>query len=157
MSAARPDLLHVFASQQAQAPKDRDPYLASVPAEDGMLRFLAGAAKTAREAAGRKQVHIAAEADKDQSAIYRFEKADGWPRNPDEIIRAYAADLEIEAIELWARALELWREAATARDEASGLVPGLADVHTQKTSKPAQTAERSEPSRNPTARRLGSR
>ncbi len=78
-----------------------------------MIEFLAQAAKAAREAAGRKQVHIAAELSSDQSTIYRFEQG-RWPRDPDQLIAAYAEDLDLDPRDIWAEALKLWREEAGA-------------------------------------------
>lgn len=79
-----------------------------------MLIWLARAAVQAREGAQRKQVHVAASADRDQSSIYRFEqnaKGDGkWPRDTDRIVAAYADDLEMRPIDLWQTALDMWRD-----------------------------------------------
>ncbi|MGH2955099.1 MAG: hypothetical protein ACRDK9_13990 [Solirubrobacterales bacterium] len=72
-----------------------------------MIEALAAAAKEARENAERKIIHIAVQADMDPSTIWRFEKGH-WPRNADEIIAAYGADLGIDPRAIWARALELW-------------------------------------------------
>lgn len=76
-----------------------------------MLHWLAQAARKARETAGRKQVHVAASADKDQSSIYRFEQGEGWPRDTDLIVAAYADDLDCDPIEIWEQAISMWREA----------------------------------------------
>src|SRR4051794_41917074 len=78
-----PQLLDVLRSRQAQAQALGGAYAAAVAAPDAMLYWLARAAKQSREAAGRKQVHVAAEADKDQSSIYRFESAGGWARGTE--------------------------------------------------------------------------
>lgn len=75
-----------------------------------MLYWLAQAAKQARETAERKQVHVAAEADKDQSSVYRFEQGEAWPRDTDLMVTAYAQDLDIDVIDLWEAALKMWRE-----------------------------------------------
>lgn len=50
----------------------------------------------------------------DQSAVSRFEHAKGWPRGkdgrgPDQLIAAYADDLDLHPIELWEAALAMWR------------------------------------------------
>lgn len=81
-----------------------------------MTFWLAAAAKELREAAGRKQVHIAASMNKDQSTVYRFELGEAVPRELNLFVAAYADDLDIKAIQIWERALQLWRE---ANDEAS--------------------------------------
>lgn len=75
-----------------------------------MIYWLAQAAKELREAADRKHVHIAASMSKDQSTVYRFEAAAGWPRDTDVFIAAYADDLDITPLQIWERALKLWKE-----------------------------------------------
>ncbi|HWF25204.1 MAG TPA: hypothetical protein VG275_07145 [Solirubrobacteraceae bacterium] len=77
-----------------------------------MGRYIAQAAAEARTAAGRKRYHIAAAAvgeGANPSTVFRFEKGEAWPKNPDHMVDLYAADLELSPIALWARALELWR------------------------------------------------
>jgi hypothetical protein len=73
-----------------------------------MLPWIARAARDARIAAGRKQVHVAASADVDQSTVHRFESAIAWPRDIDRMVAAYADDLDIPAVELWRRAVDAW-------------------------------------------------
>jgi len=74
-----------------------------------MIKYLAAAAREAREQADprRKIIHIAVVADMDPSTIWRFEHGH-WPRNADEIIAAYAEELDVTSRELWERALQLW-------------------------------------------------
>lgn len=81
-----------------------------------MLFWLSRACKAAREAAGRKQVHVAASANVDQSTIARFEKQTAWPRHTDRVVAAYADDLDIEGIDLWQEAMRLW-----IADQAGGV------------------------------------
>jgi hypothetical protein len=76
-----------------------------------MSYWLAAAARELREQADRKQVHVAAGADVDQSTVWRFEHSGTFPRNVDSLIAAYAEDLSMSPIEIWAKALEMWREA----------------------------------------------
>ncbi len=75
--------------------------------------YLARVARAAREEGGRKPYHIAASAPgekgADPSTVWRFEHSGSWPRNADEMIDLYAADLGLEPIEIWTRALKLWR------------------------------------------------
>jgi hypothetical protein len=73
-----------------------------------MLPWITGACRDARIAAGRKQVHVAASADVDQSTVNRFEGATAWPRDMDRMVSAYADDLGIPALELWRRAIDAW-------------------------------------------------
>lgn len=79
-----------------------------------MLPFLAAAARSARENAGRLQVHIAASANVTESVITRFEARRAWPRDPDRIIGAYADDLDVHPVEIWERAAQLWRDSTDA-------------------------------------------
>lgn len=82
-----------------------------VPAEDTMIFWLARAARTLREQAGRKQVHVAAELGIDQATIYRFEEGTRWPRHADDIVAAYARDLDIDdPREIWRLAVDMWLE-----------------------------------------------
>src|SRR6202035_5690249 len=82
-------------------------------APSAMGKYLARAAREAREAAGRKPFHIAAappgQRSSDPSTVWRFEHDEAWPRNADQMIDLYAADLGVEPIEIWSRAMELWR------------------------------------------------
>jgi hypothetical protein len=98
---------------------------------DHMLHWLARAAKRLREQGGRKQVHVAAALDRDQSTIYRFEQNGlpdgpffGWPGDTDGYIAAYADDLGIKDPQaIWLLALEMWREGRDLPDRVNELVP----------------------------------
>jgi transcriptional regulator with XRE-family HTH domain len=74
-----------------------------------MMYWLAQAARELREAAGRKQVHVAASASMDQSTVNRFERGETQPAHVDTMIAAYADDLEIQPIDVWQRAIDSWR------------------------------------------------
>lgn len=102
------------------------PYRRPMPPK-GMIFWLAHAAREARAEAGRKQVHIAAEIDRDQSVITNFEKGKTQPRELDRIIAGYASDLEIPEYQLWQRALEMW-QAAQADDPLSQAVEAADDL-----------------------------
>jgi hypothetical protein len=116
-------LLEMLREREVQARNFRATYLASVPDENSMLYWLAQAAAQARTYAGRKQVHVAASLDKDQSTITRFEQGERWPRNADEVVGAYADDLDVDPIQLWEEALRLWKDhrAATAPEVAAAV------------------------------------
>ena len=91
-------------------------------AKSAMGRYLAQVMREARERAGRKPYNVASAPPgmegADPSTIYRFEREERWPRNADHMVDLYAADLDIEPLELWRRALELWQlEAEIAADE----------------------------------------
>jgi len=98
--------------RERQAIDARRTYPHAVVAAEGasgtMLYWLKRAAKELRAEAGRKQVHVAASMDADQSTVWRFENDEGWPRNPDVFIAAYADDLGVTAFDIWSHALELW-------------------------------------------------
>ena len=93
-------------------------------AASAMGKYLALAAAQAREDAGRRTFHIAAsppgKLGLDPSTVWRFERGGRWPRNPDLVVDLYAADLDIEPIELWKRALEMWeRDERAERDDGA--------------------------------------
>lgn len=124
-----PDLLGVLRTRKAQARIVAETYGPAVPfAEDTMLHWLARAASEARRAADRKQVHIAASADMDQSSMFRFEQAKGWPRDPDKVIAAYADDLDVDPFQLWEQALRMWRDyrEGSMTERVIGLAAGVA-------------------------------
>jgi hypothetical protein len=75
---------------------------------DTMLYWLGVVCQEQRKERDRLQVHIAASLDRNQSTVARFERGEGWPRDPDLTIAAYADDLDMEPSELWQLALERW-------------------------------------------------
>lgn len=129
-----PDLFGVFDRRKRPASTALQAYPAPVAKAksadtESMLFWLTRAARARRVGAGRKQVHIAASADKDQSTVYRFEKAQSWPRDTDVFVEAYADDLDVEAIDLWSEALEMWRRyAALSPDERQQALEDLAQA-----------------------------
>jgi hypothetical protein len=89
------------------------------------LQAIAAVCRKARKDADVKQVHIASLADVDQSTIARFERAEGWPRNPHNvgvIVSAYADYLELDPRALLKEAIDAWGatipQAADPRDVA---------------------------------------
>lgn len=80
----------------AKPPREADP----------LLDALARICRAARNDVGRKQVHIAARMDIDQSTIARFERAGGWPRNVGSVVSAYAEELGLDQWDLWQQALD---------------------------------------------------
>jgi transcriptional regulator with XRE-family HTH domain len=74
-----------------------------------MLYWLGIVAREAREARDRKQVHIAAVLGVNQMTVSRFEQGRAWPRDPDQIIAAYAEDLDLDPRDLWEEACRRWR------------------------------------------------
>jgi transcriptional regulator of aromatic amino acid metabolism len=118
-SARSARLLDALREHEAQAAVLRAAYGAAMSVDsDGMLYWVAEAAKELRLGAGRKLVHPAASGNMDQSTLYRFERHQGQPESIDATVAAYADDLDIEPIEIWERALELWRAAAALTAEA---------------------------------------
>lgn len=103
-------LMDVLRERETQARAARACHLAAVLNTDSMGYWLAMACKQAREAGGRKQVHVAASHvhGVNQSTIARFEDASAWPMNPDMIVAAYAHDLDVRPDELWQEGLNLW-------------------------------------------------
>ena len=75
-----------------------------------LLPWLGRACRTAREEAGVKQVRIAAAIDVNQATIARFEDGVAWPRNPEDVLMAYANELFMDVRLLWVHAFVLWIE-----------------------------------------------
>lgn len=72
-----------------------------------MAASLGRAARAAREQAGVTLMEIAVEANVAQTTVHRFEAGDGWRRETDAIVAAYAKLCGVEEAELWRRALAL--------------------------------------------------
>lgn len=137
-----PSLLDALRQREAQARAFGACHLAAVPDENSMLFWLARAAASVRTGMDRKQVHVAASLNKDQSTIARFEKGLAWPRDPDQVVDAYADDLEIDSIALWEEALRMWK------DYRAGATPAaVADVVDAEVQRADDSRTRREPAR----------
>lgn len=119
------DFFDALRQREAQAAGFGARHLAVVPDRNSMLYWLAEAAKEARTAISRKQVHVAASADTDQSTVARFEKRIAWPRDPDRIVKAYADDLDFDSLDLWEQAVRMWREDRESQAEMTATVQAL--------------------------------
>ena len=75
-----------------------------------LLPWLGRACRTAREEANVEQDRIAAAIDADEATIARFEDGLAWPRNPEELLMAYANELFMDVRLLWVHAFVLWIE-----------------------------------------------
>ena len=135
ISAQIPCKLAARPARSATAERD---YLA-VMASSAMREYIARVAREARESAGRKPYNIASAPPgmkgADPSTVWRFENEEGWPRDTDHMIALYAADLDLEPIDLWQRALDLWRSeedgttaVATNPPAPPGVGPALAPL-----------------------------
>ena len=69
------------------------------------LPWLGRACRQAREERGVVQVKIAAAIEVNQATIARFEDGSAWPRKPEEVLMAYATELDIDMRLLWVQAL----------------------------------------------------
>ena len=65
------------------------------------------------------QVKIAAAIEVNQATIARFEDGISWPRKPEEVLMAYASELEMDVRLLWLHAFVLWLEHDPVLDERS--------------------------------------
>ena len=74
------------------------------------LPWLGRACRLAREERGVVQVKIAAAIEVNQATIARFEDGSAWPRKPEEVLLAYASELDIDMRLLWVQALVMWFE-----------------------------------------------
>jgi transcriptional regulator with XRE-family HTH domain len=74
------------------------------------LPWLGRACRQAREERGVVQVRIAAAIEVNQATIARFEDGSAWPRRPEEVLMAYASELDMDVRLIWVRALVMWFE-----------------------------------------------
>jgi DNA-binding XRE family transcriptional regulator len=84
-----------------------------------LLPWLGLACRQAREERGVVQVKIAAEIEVNQATIARFEDGIAWPRQPEEVLMAYASVLNTDMRLLWLRAFVLWLENEPVLDKQS--------------------------------------
>jgi transcriptional regulator with XRE-family HTH domain len=84
-----------------------------------LLPWLGRAARQAREDRGVVQVRIAAAIEVNQATIARFEEGIAWPRQPEEVLLAYASELEMDVRLLWLHAFILWLENEPVMDKGS--------------------------------------
>jgi predicted transcriptional regulator len=83
------------------------------------LPWLGRACRQAREDRNVVQVKIAAAIEVNQATIARFEDGTAWPRHPEEVLMAYASELEMDVRLLWLHAFVLWLEYEPVLDEES--------------------------------------
>ena len=83
------------------------------------LPWLGRACRQAREERGVVQVRIAAAIEVNQATIARFEDGSAWPRKPEEVLMAYASELEMDVRLLWVHAFVLWLEHEPVLDKDS--------------------------------------
>ena len=83
------------------------------------LPWLGRACRQAREDRNVVQVRIAAAIEVNQATIARFEEGIAWPRKPEEVLMAYASELDMDVRLLWLHAFVLWLEHEPVLDEDS--------------------------------------
>lgn len=93
-----------------------------------MLDHLASACRAARESTGAGQTAIAALLGLNQSSVARFEAGDGWPRDPDAYVMAYAVAGHVGPATIWKDALKRYVEADPAATGPDGVPPELRAV-----------------------------
>jgi transcriptional regulator with XRE-family HTH domain len=84
-----------------------------------LLPWLGRACRQAREERGVVQVKIAAAIEVNQATIARFEDGTAWPRHPEEVLMAYASELDMDVRLLWLHAFVLWLEHEPVLDKES--------------------------------------
>ena len=84
-----------------------------------LLPWLGRACRVAREERGVVQVKIAAAIEVNQATIARFEDGTAWPRHPEEVLMAYATELDMDVRLLWLHAFVLWLEHEPVLDTES--------------------------------------
>jgi predicted transcriptional regulator len=83
------------------------------------LPWLGRACRQAREERDVVQVKIAAAIEVNQATIARFEDGTAWPRRPEEVLMAYASELDMDVRLLWLHAFVLWLEHEPVLDKES--------------------------------------
>ena len=83
------------------------------------LPWLGRACRQAREERKIVQVKIAAAIEVNQATIARFEDGVAWPKRPEELLMAYASELNIDVRMLWVHAFVLWLENEPVLDQQS--------------------------------------
>jgi transcriptional regulator with XRE-family HTH domain len=101
-----------------------DEHYASVawlPMPSEMLRHLGRVARQRREEADVMLAEVAARfraltsVKKTEGAFSRFERGETQPTYLDQVIDAYAAELDVEPFEIWQAAVEAWRATPSER------------------------------------------
>ena len=93
--------------------------MATQEAPRPLLPWLGRACREAREEKGIVQVEIAAALKVNQATIARFEDGTAWPRRPEEVLSAYASELEVDVRLLWVHAFVRWMEKEPVLDKES--------------------------------------
>ena len=84
-----------------------------------LLPWLGRACREAREDKNVVQVKIAAAIEVNQATIARFEDGSAWPRRPEEVLMAYASELDMDVRLFWLHAFVLWLENDPVLDKES--------------------------------------
>ena len=108
--------------QSGQGQSRRSDRTAGMKAEEiarPLLPWLGRACREAREDKNVVQVKIAAAIEVNQATIARFEDGTAWPRRPEEVLMAYASELDMDVRLFWLHAFVLWLENDPVLDEES--------------------------------------
>ena len=81
------------------------------------LPWVGRACRQAREEKGVHQVQIAAAIKVNQATIARFEDGTAWPRRPEDVLMAYASELDMDVRLLWLHGFVLWIQNEPILDE----------------------------------------
>ena len=95
----------------------RTPAMSAEEIARPFLPWLGRACRQAREDRGVVQVKIAAAIEVNQATIARFEDGSAWPRRPEEVLMAYASELDMDVRLLWLHAFVLWLEHEPVMDK----------------------------------------
>jgi transcriptional regulator with XRE-family HTH domain len=76
----------------------------------GMLRHLGPSLRRARRAERVAAREVAVRANVDVATVYRFERGEAWPRDPDRLVDAYAAILRVRPVALWVHGVRGWAD-----------------------------------------------
>ena len=138
------------------------------PMKNGLLYWLEGALREAREGAGKPRSHVLrffpfdptrkkgeGRDGSSENAILRRElhQVSGWPNNPDMLVDTYAEALGREPLELWADAVRRYAEHRGIDPAAlAQMLAVLAEAETHakraRSSKQRRSARRGKSKRN---------
>ena len=95
-------------SRLMSSQSNRTPSVEAPETPRPFLPWLGRACRQARQDKDVVQVQIAAALRVNQATIARFEDGTAWPRHPEEVLLAYAAELGVDVRLLWLQAFVLW-------------------------------------------------
>src|SRR4029453_1161161 len=131
---------------------DRTAGMEANEVERPFLPWLGRACRLAREERGVVQVKIAAAIEVNQATIARFEDGTAWPRHPEQVLMAYASELDMDGVVVASRLVCVARARAGSGQGKpggdSGRAQTPADLLGRGVARAAEVLRRAPPSMN---------